>query len=353
MQNHKLFTLLQVLSPAEWHGLKKYHLIHAQKDSDVNTLFLYCRKHTDRLKNDQLTIEDIKSKALVDNSHKSVLNALSKLKLIVEEYLIHYDLINDKDAKEFALTRAYNKRKLYSWASKKLPHVSDLSHDTLQQLSQKRAYLHELYYSDNPIKYQSDQDLFRSLTEAHAAEKEYRDVLYGAESYNWSRITRRDYTDIDEALNPSSHRSQSIHYIMMRSLYELSKHQNEACYRVCRDHFERHHTSLDQTTCQISLSYMKRYITTELTDLETVWYNEIYWVYKFGLDHGYYLFNGTLDARFYTNMINILALQGDYNEMMKFAEEHSSKLDRKLRASTMTVAKGIISFIHERYEEVI
>ena len=100
--------------------------------------------------------------------------------------------------------------------------MSDLSHDTLQQLSQKRAYLHELYYSDNPIKYQSDQDLFRSLTEAHAAEKEYRDVLYGAESYNWSRITRRDYTDIDEALNPSSHRSQSIHYIMMRSLYELN-----------------------------------------------------------------------------------------------------------------------------------
>ena len=353
MQKHKLFTLLQALSPEEWDGLKKYHLIHAQKGSDVNTLFLYCRKHADRLKNDQLTIEDIKSKALVDNSHKSVLNALSKLKLIVEEYLIHHDLINDKEAKEFALTRAYNKRKLYSWASKKLPHVSDLSHDTLQQLSQKRAYLHELYYSDNPIKYQSDQDLFRSLTEAHAAEKEYRDVLYGAESYNWSRITRRDYTDIDEALNPSSHRSQSIHYIMMRSLYELSKHQNEACYRVCRDHFERHHTSLDQTTCQISLSYMKRYITTELTDLETVWYNEIYWVYKFGLDHGYYLFNGTLDARFYTNMINILALQGDYNEMMKFAEEHSSKLDRKLRASTMTVAKGIISFIHERYEEVI
>ena len=103
MQNHKLFTLLQVLSPAEWDGLKKYHLLHAQKGSDVNKLFLYCRKNADRLKNDQLTIEDIKSKALVDNSHKSVLNALSKLKLIVEEYLIHYDLINDKDAKEFCL----------------------------------------------------------------------------------------------------------------------------------------------------------------------------------------------------------------------------------------------------------
>ncbi len=353
VQPHKLFTLLKALNRDEWNGLKRYHLLHTSEGSDINRLFLFCRKHIDKISKDQLTIADVEEKVLRSNSHKSVLNALSTLKIIVDEYLIHYDLINDKEARELALTHAYNKRKLYSWANKKLSHLSEPSLDTLKQLSQKRGYLHELYYSDNPIKYQSDQDLFRKLTEAHIAEKEYRDVLYGAESYNWSRITRRDYSNIDEALNPSCHKSQSIHYIMIRSLYELSKHQTEACYRKCRDHFERHHISLDSTTCHISLSYMKRYITTQLTDLETEWYNEIYWVYKFGLDHGYYLFNGTLDTRFYTNMINVLALRGDYEDMILFAEEHSSKLDRKLRAPTLTIAKGIISFTHERYDEVI
>ena len=195
--------------------------------------------------------------------------------------------------------------------------------------------------------------MFRSLTEAHAAEKEYRDVLYGAESYNWSRITRRDYTDIDEALNPSSHRSQSIHYIMMRSLYELNKHQTEACYWDSRKLFEAHHESLDPTTCQIALGYMRKYLVSRLTDLVSQWYDELFWIYEFGLDHDYYLFNGTLDARFYTNMINILALRGDYDDMILFAEEHSSKLDVRLRSAAVNAANGTISFINERYEEVI
>ncbi len=352
-QPQKLFTLLKVLNRDEWNGLKRYHLLHTSEGSDINCLFLFLKKHVDKISTDQLSIADVKEKVLKSNSHKSVLNALSTLKLIVDEYLVHHDLINDKEAKEFALTRAYNKRKLYSWANKKTPQVSDLGHDTLKQLSQKRAYLHELYYSDNPIKYQSDQDLFRDLTEAHIAEKKYRDVLYGAESYNWSRITSRDYTDIDEALNPSCHRSQSVHYIMMRSLYELNKHQTDACYHVCRELFEAHHESLDPTTCQIALGYMRKYIVSKLTDLKSEWYAEICWIYQIGLDHGYYLFNGTLDSRFYTNMINVLALRGDYEDMIFFAEEHSSKLDLHLRASTLVVSKGIISFTHDRYDEVI
>jgi len=226
----------------EWNGLKRYHLLHTSEGSDINRLFLFLKKHVDKISTDQLSIADVKEKVLKSNSHKSVLNALSTLKLIVDEYLVHHDL----------------------------------------------------------IKYQSDQDLFRDLTEAHIAEKKYRDVLYGAESYNWSRITSRDYTDIDEALNPSCHRSQSVHYIMMRSLYELNKHQTDACYHVCRELFEAHHESLDPTTCQIALGYMRKYIVSKLTDLKSEWYAEICWIYQIGLDHGYYLFNGTLDSRFYS-----------------------------------------------------
>ena len=130
----------------------------------------------------------------------------------------------------------------------------------------------------------------------------------------------------------------------MRALYELNKLQTEACYRDSREIFEAHHESLDPTTCQIALVYMRKYIVPKLTDLKSEWYAEICWIYQIGLDHGYYLFNGTLDARFYINMINILALRSGYEDMILFAEEHSSKLDRRLRVSTLTIAKGCLLY---------
>lgn len=193
----RLIQTVDTLTKSEWTSLRKYILMRTSEKSDPWKLFqlLQKRKHTE---NKLFDIERIRESHFSNLTSKGILNVMSRLNVLLEDWIVVYDLDKDQEAKELMLIQSLNRRGLYSLANHKarklekdLTNNDSWDHTTSSKL--QRLY-HVQYYSDNPIKYKEGDILLKKLVHYHMLRYNETSLLYISELCNWGRIRDIDYS---------------------------------------------------------------------------------------------------------------------------------------------------------------
>jgi hypothetical protein len=214
--------LLSSFSAEDWIKCTKY--LKARKlDSKELRLFKFLKNNQKKLDSDKVSIDNLKNSSLLGyNTKKNVQNIMSRLSLLIEDYMVMESFNQDQIEKEFRLFRCYNDRGLFSLANKKA--------DSLIKLWQEnspigRIYFeyilkifHNQYFSNNPIKSDTKVMLVKKLFQALLG-------LYEAnmELYNYAAKSDITIKLIDE--DDLKNINLSTNYLN-DSYFTLTKHLN-------------------------------------------------------------------------------------------------------------------------------
>ena len=156
MKNSKLITLLWSFSSKDWSKCAKY--LEARKfNSKELRLFKYLKSNQKRLDSQKLSLDNLKNSSILGyNTKKNVQNIMSRLSLLIEDYMVMESLNSDQIEKEFRLFKCYNDRGLFSLANKKADALIKLWEENSPIDRKYFEYilkvLHNQYFSNNPIR---------------------------------------------------------------------------------------------------------------------------------------------------------------------------------------------------------
>lgn len=128
MKNSKLIVYLKSLKKSEIRELEQFILFRSPKVmNEVNTLFKYLKSLYPKFPDTKISKEYICNNVFKkeEKGNKKVLNAMYKLGVLIDEYLI-FDILRDTDKdSDFLLLKALKKRKLDKFFFKKVEQMQD------------------------------------------------------------------------------------------------------------------------------------------------------------------------------------------------------------------------------------
>ena len=169
MKNTKLFNLVNSFNVNDWN--KCFKFLRARKsDSKEIRLFNLLRNNQKKLESDRFSIDNLKNSTVLGyNSKKNVQNIMSRLSLMIEDYMITESFREDEIEREYRLFKCYNDRGLFKLANYK---ADALINKWKNGSNVDKVYfeyilkiLHNQYFSNNPIK-RDQNDLIVKLNQS-------------------------------------------------------------------------------------------------------------------------------------------------------------------------------------------
>jgi len=178
VKNSKLLNLVGSFSEKDWRKCRK--LIETRRpDSKELRLFKFLKNNHHKHDSDRLSIDNLKNSTILGyNSKKNVQNIMSRLSLLIEDYMVLESYEEDKLEREYRLFKSYNDRGLFGLANKKADSL--ISKWENESTIDKRYFeyilkiIHHQYFSNNPIKREQKQlviKLNQALLTSYKADK--------------------------------------------------------------------------------------------------------------------------------------------------------------------------------------
>lgn len=155
MKKSKLFNIISSFTADDWNKCFR-HLEARKSESKELRLFKFLKNNQKKLDSDKLSIDNLKNSTILGyNTKKNVQNIMSRLTLMIEDYMILDSFNEDQIEREFRLFKCYNDRGLFKLANNK---ADALIQHWVKNSPIDRIYfeyilkiLHHQYFSYNPI----------------------------------------------------------------------------------------------------------------------------------------------------------------------------------------------------------
>lgn len=189
----KLIVGLQTLSQKDWSAFRKYVLWHKGENTEVARCFEVLKLKKDSL--EEFDSSKWHKKYMPQLSQKAWLNLMSKLYLMLEDWVVYKEMRADSIKSGILLIKYWNRSGKYKLANSKAKQVQAAIDDTIGYSPETDYYQYQLYYyqffSDNPIK-NSDPTLVTKLIRSYLVYNQYKLTLYNSQLKFWRNIKNLD-----------------------------------------------------------------------------------------------------------------------------------------------------------------
>ena len=357
MKQTKLYTALLSLSKEEWKSLQKYVVMETSNTSDAYDLFTYmynCHKAN----KEPSSKEVARAHLFPEMAEKRFLNLCSMTYLILEDWLVWYEMKKDKVLCGIYLVKTYNRRGIFELADKTFARV----HKKLSQqgkMDLKRSdYMHKLYkyhyFSENPVKDKEGKEILEKLVKYWMYNYKENSHLYISQMYNSGDSNNFDYSETITILEnsianiPASKTSEITKIIKKLTIKEDQESLDELYELLATGKIEKGSDLEVFITLYAILYCVKMWNRGKLKNKAFVTK-----IYDYGLSSKILMNLGKMTPNSFLNMISVLVLTSKAEMTYQFIEKWSHIINNNDRETTITIAKCYVKREEGKFKDII
>lgn len=361
MKNSQLVEIMRALSRKEVRDLKKWLCSPAHNHrEDAVLLFEYLIK-ADHLQRDKyLDKERVYTKIFPDEPYDDarLRQSMHFLLKSIEEYLAYSAFYQSPIHPQLELAKTYR--------HKKLNRPYEKVKKNIDKLQKKATVQDDQYYY---LQYQILQEEYDYLTKKKPSATDLQEIANNLEisfiisklrlacfMLNHQSIYKKEY---DFGLTDATLRfverhglleipAIQIYYNFYQALFEPD---NEDYYFIFRDSIFKYNQILPHAEMRdIYLLGINYCITTKLNQLKKHFYNEVFELYRNGIEHKVlFTDDGQLSEQTFKNVVSIGTIVREFDWVEKFMDTHENYLPRANREQLVTFTKGKFHFEKGEY----
>jgi len=356
MSNYKLITVLSSFSPVEWREFYKFIQNKSPNNSDIYKLSEHIiKKFKNRL--DKWDTAQVHERLFPDISRKAFLNMMSKIVGWAEEFLITRSVLNNDIQYQFSLLRQYTQRGLYALsdtvAVKLEKLIEQLDPTDFNTYALRRELYHIIYFSNNPIKEKSGQEILCLLTKNHIDASSHLDYFYRAELHNWGALKKQDFNQEVSVLRRRCDLYSFTEDHFLPKLIKMVENNDFTSFIELKnmlfamkwsDHSETHIL----VTHYLIAWVIKFWQNGQMSDPDL-----ILQLYEYGLDSKILLTNGRIPERRFHNIISTIGGLNQSDWGLVFINEWVQKIDSARPQDNRALGLAQHAFYNQEYEKII
>ncbi len=362
MENSKLIQVLKTLDKQELKAFDKY-LSKLYSDHAVAIdLFHYLKPFYPEFKHKKLDLEYITFKTFKLDKTKRISNEASKLLTWLEEFLLLEKVKRQSNSYEVKkiLIDLYKERKLDHFYFREIDKAEEelLQHrkDIWLPLHLMELY-HARYYHPFTEKLEPNQvNLEKSSLELDAFYK-LNQLKFQCELQSRNAILQ--IVDFDK--NKSNHfeapQKAGVLYEILYNLYSkaykfITSKNDDICDEVLTD-LMKYGDQISPEDHLILLVYLINYKAKKIRNIERNTIQEVFTLYKYGMEKQLLKVGGYITASKFQNIINVACELGEVAWAEAFYQEHKGALCEEGREHTLSLAKAHLLFAHKDYNNAL
>ena len=365
MHASRLIKMFQILSKKEFRQFKKYvHSPFFNTNGQLIELFEYIDKYYPTLDSRMLSKEHV-FRHLFPNDRifqaKKVSNLMSELSLLVEDFLVQLEFIDNKIERKKLRAEALGKRNLTGSLQKTFQQLDkELDIVPIQDLAYYLSLFqknHKLYFDYATQKLTPNKEgllkAMRNLDSFYFLGK----LQMGIEMKSRERIydERHKIHFLDEII---FHVSKDIEEFspLLRIYYhlvQLAQSENETHFFKAKELFNKCWSNLGLNDKLFIMLCLFNYATPKSSQGNLVFLKENLELYKFGLERNILIANKRLSEVSFINIIAIGIQLKEYNWLEIFIAKYSNYLDLKIREQIKVLSLALIYFSKTEYSKTI
>lgn len=355
MINSKLIRLLSTFEKSEWNSFSKYLDYRLPREPQESKLFKYISIRRDNLNSKKLLLDEVRANAEMGFiSKKNIQNIMSRLTLLIEEFLVIESLKQDQYEKDLRLFQIYNDRSLYGLSDNKADSlinnwVSNSRVDIKLYHYLLRLY-HAQYFSENPIVYQEEKNLLHKLISNFKDFKEVYTDFYGFVNDHAVSLNN------EHVFKEENYEKSELSIRILKVISSFSDLQHEGDYRAFEflygELVTNENISPDLQT--MIFEFCERFLRSQYQNVENEAYsNKILEFYDFGMRKKIMLYKGSISLLKFQNIIQIACFLQEFDWASKFLLDYKELVPIQNVVENQTLALVQINCAKANYEEVI
>lgn len=288
------------------------------------------------------------------SSKKKMQNIMSKLNLLLDEYLAIESLKNDQHELNLRLFQSYNDRSLYSLANNKAESlIKNWAHQPSIDIHLFIFLLrlqHYQYFSENPITYQTDERLLHNLMSTFSQFNEVFFQFYQFINDHSISINSKDFFD-EKRISELEITSRNLEII--NSIKILHTENNIDSFEFLYSQLlSGIHISSEMKT--IIFEFCERFLRNEIRKSNSSYYlNKILDFYDFGMEEKLLLYKGVISTIKFQNIIQTACLAQNFNWAQNFLDKYKEFVPAEHIDGSQSLALVQINCGRARYNEAI
>lgn len=357
MYKSKLFQILRAFDDNEWQDFRNFLVYKNHRNSKTLHLYDYIKKNSHDLSSKKFQIDEARTSIKLGlMSKKSLQNIMSKLTIIIEEYLVIQSVLNDPLETDFRIFQNYNDRNLYGLADKKANSLKEKWNNSneldLKRINTLLRVQHSLFFSENPKKKDKGnlvlETLFTSFNDfchiynelySYAIEKHISIKLSEANAFQNTALSdsvlTKEISKILSNINLLNQKSDSNSfqylYKKLNSNTEMSSELRSLIFGVCETYLVN----------LIAKGETKNHADNTLN------------LYRLGLNTGLILFNNSLSSIKFQNILSIACLLKEFEWANDYVNTYIDLIPKKEREENLVLAQVQIYFAKWQYEDAL
>lgn len=357
MYKSKLLKILKTFDENEWKDFRAYLLYKNPRNPKILDLYDYIRKYKDNFTTKKFDIEEARTSIKLGlMARKNFQNAMSRLKKIIEEYLVIQSVLSDELEGGYRVFQIYNDRNLYDLANNKVNSLKNSWNNSRDSDLKKVEYLvrlqHSLYFSENPIKYVKEDSILKNLM------KSFNDFNFIYQEFYTYAADKAISIKLSE---PHEFEDKSISdQFLISETANILVNINKLNKTASRDAFEYLYNNLksnDDVSPDLRVhifgvceSYLTKVIMKGESEHDP---NTILFLYQLGISKGILLYNNSLSTVRFHNILSIACFLEEFDWAEDYVENYINLVPIVEREESLVFAKIKIHFGKWEYEEAL
>lgn len=357
IMNNKLFKLLRTFEVDEWKKFRAFLISDVGERTEVVQVYDYIFRYRKNLEHKKLELNYAREQLFTGKTHKNFLNLVSKLHGYVLDYFAITNMRSDPMECKWHTTQNLSKRGLYEYVNnlneKNETIFNELPVDIWHSFHAFRLE-HLVKFSDNPIKTEQAENLYRSAHEHLNHHITEMSLFYWMDAISLSKTSRIYFDNIIDQFEKKI-KQADLTTPLSRLLFRFIKfHKN----KEPNDYAQLKEQILDSKmrwSHTIGATILINLINYQIRQNEagTGSLSDLMMFYQRGLETGWLLDNGNItDTRFRT-MVHVACFHEDKELAQELLEQWNHALHETNKQEVIDLCQAIIHFYRERFDESI
>ena len=368
MYKSKLTKTLSLLSKRELRLFRRFlKSPYFNNSKNVLELYNYLQKLYPNFESPLLRKEIIHDKLFPGTQYnkKKIIDLMSDLTLLVNDFLINNHLKEDRQLRQKLLVKSYQKRRgldeLHEGVANRL--LSDLERSKIKNLEYYNNVLnlsHDVYF--HSIKTNRLSPTLRSIEVAIDNLDRFfvlAKLKYSLEIISRQRVLGKSYPILllDEVIFIGAEFAKENKLIKVYlDLIELHRFDENSfeLFQDLKDRFINNRNDFDEDDKLHILLYLINYaISNQHNDDNAFYKQELFQLYKIGLADRILLQHETISETAFINIVILASSLKEFNWCKEFIGTYSENIGKKSRENATLLGRAFLSFYMKNFEDAI
>lgn len=277
--------------------------------------------------------------------------------LMTEDFIILQHYSAHAKEKLVLLNEIYNTNSLFNLANKTKDNFDKLldhnEANDLKDLTLSNQILQQQYYSNNPIKYTSEVDLFSQMVNAFSMQSTIVSLMYHAEAINWGKIKQVDYTfEIIALKGIANEKIITTNTNAFNSIIKVLKDKNVTALMEVYEMIKSGQILRKSFFHSLLTLYCLRLVVHLWTEGLINDKDKIAEILEYGVKSKVYFVKEKIPTTRFFNIINTLGNFKTYEWNKAFIDNWINQVENGTQFNVKATAYAINAFVSERYEDI-